>query len=82
MPEPFAFLSRCIIFLGASVLRPFDGKLDGVECRKRKKEKVILVPRGKDGPFLEMTQISERRDRVFAKKIERQAKSKNERSGC
>ena len=67
------------MFRGASVLRPFDGKLDG-ECRKRKKEKVILVPRGKDGPFLEMTQISERRDRVFAKKIERQAKSKNEPS--
>ena len=67
------------MFRGASVLRPFDGKLDG-ECRKRKKEKVILLPRGKDGPFLEMTQISERRDRVFAKKIERQAKSKNEPS--
>ena len=47
-----------------------------------KKEKVILLPRRKDGPFLEMTQISERRDRVFAKKIERQAKSKNEPSDC
>ena len=47
---------------------------------KEKKEKVILLPRKRDGPFLEMTQISERRDRVFAKKIERQAKSKNEPS--
>ena len=47
---------------------------------KEKKRRLYCCLGGKDGPFLEMTQISERRDRVFAKKIERQAKSKNEPS--